>query len=214
MKITKTYLRKRWKDPVFIENLPFPLKHSIDTRKEMKIDKISDLDLRGISNNQLWVFPNIADSDNRNFDLSFGSGDITFIHSHLENGSFFEFKFGKGAGIIGGTVSNCSFVKSRFFTYFYEVIFENCDFSESIFKGGWMNEYGFNKCKFINCNFGSAQWEDNHLIMCWFVKCDFTNFTIKGSKINNFRVDSLSKLPKIKDCYIVGRGFVEETFKK
>ncbi len=176
MKETKTYLRKRWKSENFVNKISLSLKKSFELWEEerklvtLKSEEINDVDLRGISDDELWFFPTL--SDNHNIDFYCGSGAITFTNGRCSNINFKEFNFDKGTSFNSVKIIKCKFDKSKLIFNATDTIFENCDFSETIFRGGF-NEYGFRRCKFINCTFNNSQWKNLYFLACKFKDCKY-----------------------------------------
>lgn len=197
MKITKTFLRKRWKDNDFISNFPLPLKESIEAWNRnkklihLKTEKINNIDLRGISGNELWFFPNFYKTNNHDIDFSYGKGALTFSEGKYERINFNEFQFDRATHFKKAKLDGCNFQKSKLIFDANDTIFENCDFTETIFKGGF-NEYGYRRCSFINCNFSSSQWNNLYFFACKFKNCTFTNFKISNAKIGGFKIDKIT----------------------
>lgn len=204
MKITKTYLRKRWADNNYVATLPFPLKESIESfnadKKFVGIDAklLNDIDLRGISDDKLF-FLRFHDSTNNNIDFSFGKGAISVHDTNLRQCKLQEFNFDRATYLTKSNIYECDFRKSKLIFTAEDIWFENCDFSETIFKGGF-NEYGFRRCKFINCRFGYAAWKNTYFLACFFINCNFADFRISKSVIRGFKVDKLTS--EINDIFI------------
>ncbi len=203
MKETKTYLRKRWKSEDFINKISLPLKKSFELWKiekklvPLKTEEINDIDLRGISDDELWFFPTL--SNNHNIDFYCGSGAITFTNGECSNINFKEFNFDRATSFNSVKITNCTFSKSKIICNATDTIFENCDFSETIFRGGF-NEYGFRRCKFINCIFNNSQWKNLYLFACKFEGCKYTDFEIYNAKIAGFKVNKITE--EIKKIFI------------
>lgn len=208
-KETKKYLRNRWDNPEFINSFPFPFSYDMDT------SLLNNIDLRGIKKlgcgEPFWKFPNIVSANLYNIDLSFGDGALSVHESEIENLNCIDFKFDRSSRIYKSTIKNSCFIKAKLILDITDTTFENCDFSQSTFKGGF-KEYGFRRCKFINCKFDAAQWQNTYMLACWFIDCDFTNFIIRNSSIKGFKVN---KLPEsiyniFENCEV--SGLIETNF--
>ncbi len=196
MKETKTYLRKRWKNEDFINKFSLPLKKSFELWNaekklvKLKSEEINNIDLRGISDDELWFFSNL--SDNHNIDFYCGSGSLNFYKGECTNINFKEFKFDRATSFHSVKIINCNFNKSKLIFNATDTIFESCDFSETTFRGGF-NEYGFRRCTFINCTFNNSQWNNIYLLACKFKDCKYTDFKIYNAKIGGFKVNKLTE---------------------
>ena len=122
-----------------------------------------------------------------------------------------EFKFDQASSFLNSNFYNSAFEKSKLKFDATDVEFYNCDFTESILKGGFQ-EYGFRRCKFYNCKFNLAQWQNTYIFACWFIDCDFTGFKMINSLISGLKVSKLTKTTyRIFDnCEV--EGLIEKTY--
>ena len=188
-KITKKSLRERWKNSSFIDQ--------IDISREIDIHLLNNIDLRGINLDE-FIFPKIIQNKLENIDLSYGKGSLSIIDSEIKNLQCVEFKFDKSNWFSKTKIIDSSFHKAQFNFNFTDIIFENCDFSKSIFKGGFQ-ECGFRRCIFSNCNFTEAQWKNLYLLANQFLDCNFSDFTIYNAGIRGFKTNT--NLENIKDIF-------------
>lgn len=188
-KITKKSLRERWKNSSFIDQ--------IDISREIDIHLLNNIDLRGINLDE-FIFPKIIQDKLENIDLSYGKGSLSIIDSEIKNLQCVEFKFDKSSWFSKTKIIDSSFHKAHFNFNFTDIIFENCDFSKSIFKGGFQ-ECGFRRCIFSNCNFTEAQWKNLYLLANQFLDCNFSEFTIYNAGIRGFKTNT--NLENIKDIF-------------
>ncbi|WP_149206098.1 pentapeptide repeat-containing protein [Flavobacterium johnsoniae] len=206
-KLTKKYLRERWKSNDFISSFPF----SIDYK--MNVELLNGTDLQGITNigcgEPFWKFPKLSYAQIKNINFSFGNGSITIFNSHAESLIFEDFKFDRSSMIFKSIIKNSTFKNTKLTFDISDTTFENCDFSNSKFTGGF-EEYGFRRCKFINCKFTSAFWKNTYILASWFIDCQFKDFKIVNSSIKGFKVNNLNQEVKsiFENCSVVN-GLIE-----
>ena len=115
MKITKTFLRKRWKDDDFISNFSLPLEESIQQWKankkliHLKNDKINNIDLRGISDDELYFVSTFYKTNNINIDFSYGKGALCFSYGEYKDINFEEFNFDRASSFRKSEIIKCNF---------------------------------------------------------------------------------------------------------
>ena len=198
----KTYLRNRWKDVDFLNSLPIQ-------NQSIPVAQLNGLDLRGVPKlgcgEPLWKFLTIYSSQIHHLRLSFGNGALNISNTRMTNLECIEFKFDQSSSFSNSTFSDSTFEKSRLKMNVTDVKFYNCDFSQSVLKGGF-REYGFRRCKFIHCKFNSAQWQNTYLFACQFSDCDFTGFGISHSLIRGFKMNRPTEFVTgiFEDCEIEG----------
>lgn len=184
--MTKKQLKDRWKSEDFINNLPF-----LNDGK-ISIELLNNTDLRGISKlgygEPFHSFPILLSANLSRVDFSFGDGVVLIKDSDIDYFSFENFKFDRASFIDKSNIKNSNFSASKMIVDCTDVIFENCDFSQSIFKGGH-KEWGFKRCKFKNCIFSGAYWKNTFLFACTFLDCEFTDFKIENSMIRGFKIN-------------------------
>src|SRR5437870_6564222 len=88
--MTKSALRKRWRDPAFLAKLPIPLD------REPSANQLRSLDLRGVpklaNGDPLWHFV-IRKAKVEDIDVSFGDGVLRVYDSEISRLTARQFKF-------------------------------------------------------------------------------------------------------------------------
>lgn len=188
--MTKTQLKKRWKDEGFVKSLGIPLD------KIPSESNLQNIDLRGVpklgNDEPLWHFK-IHKVNSCNIDLSYGDGALILYRSNVSKLICKEFTFDRASYFINSTFHESDFTKAKFKLDLSDCEFVNCIFDESTFLGGF-NEYGFKRCVFSNCTFRSIKWEKIYLRACKFENCDFTNAQICNSIVAGFKHTSCLNL--------------------
>ncbi len=184
--MTKKQLKDRWKSEDFINNLSYLHEGKIS------VEALNSADLRGIQKlgyaEPLCTFPTLFSTTLSSIDFSFGDGVIRIKDCDINHFSFEDFKFNRASFIDKSNIKNSNFSGSKMILDCTNVIFENCDFSQSIFKGGH-KEWGFKRCKFKNCTFSGAYWKNTFLFACTFLDCELTDFKIENSLIRGFKIN-------------------------
>ena len=190
--MTKTQLRKRWKDPDFLKELNFPIDR-IPNESE-----VQNLDLRGIpklyNGEPLWHFQ-LHSVKSTGIDMSFGNGALNIFGSDVKNLNCTEFRFIKQSSFYKTTFTDCNFEKTKLSFDLIDSEFHNCNFNLSTFAGGF-NEYGLQRCKFINCTFNGIRWERTFFKAVTFINCDFQQAQIVDCYTASFKYQSCINFSK------------------
>lgn len=185
--MTKTQLRKRWRDATFVASVPVP------RDRPPTAAEVSNIDMRGVprlGNGEPYWYFEIRDANSVALDLSFGDGALGIRSSSVTDLACEEFKFDRATYFHKSSFDRSDFRSARLRLDARDCVFTDCTFDLSTFAGGF-SEYGFTRCTFRNCSFRSARWKGTYFKACIFEACDMTRFQV---------IDSVVTAIKHRDC--------------
>jgi len=181
--MTKTQLRKRWKNSAFLASIGIP------TDRAPSEQELQNLDLRGVpklsNGDPLWHFR--VGKSALNLDFSYGDGVFSIYDGKVTSTKFVEFKFDRASYFRNSVFVSCDFERSQLRMLVDGCIFENCSFELSAFVGGPFCEYGIRRSIFRKCTFRSSRWDKTYIRACQFVDCDLTRWQIIDSIVAGFK---------------------------
>ena len=140
-------------------------------------------------------------------DLSFGKGCLKISHATVTGLEALRFQFDRASYFMKSSIVDSSFSESRGRYDAVATEFRGCRFDRSVFKGGF-NEYGFRRCKFLECSFVGIDWRNTYVRASEFHNCDFTDSRLTSSVIVGMKFFGFSEWQAILDDCSVSSIYV------
>jgi len=181
----------RWKSSEYVDSVKKYISEIINERKNT-----TACDLRGI---KIGIEGPLKDLWNANLD-SVNIFDVDFSYStiagSLAEGLFKNVNF-SAAFIDRGVLfkahfNNCNFTKAKLIVKMDDAVCENCDFTDSEFKGGKSSrEYGGRRVKFLNCNFSGTGFKGVEFRATKFINCNFSGTAFENSDFRGAKFEEI-----------------------
>lgn len=182
------HLRRRWKDAGTAGALLRPIESFLASG-----GATAPLDLRGaeIGLDEPLAGFRLAGKAFREIDISFGKGALLVRDATVSKLTADRFAFDRASHLRRSELEGCSFVRADLCLSGEDVVFTDCDFSETSFRGGFA-EFGFRRARFLRCAFGGATWRNAYLRACEFWNCDFKDAKFERCTLSGAKFFSLA----------------------